>query len=981
MKRFTKAMFAIIVIAMITLIACIPKITKAEGENESTYTVNFFDKNGNAIEFADYSKAGEYYLYSTDNYPLEDIPYTYEWSNGDRGTGHTDSDGKLVVAPTSTTGSSNLTIKIVDLPVDYAYLYSIGKLPSDYYNVVINNQTPMIYYDQFYGGSYITPTSSVVEDCYYGYDNTAPGVINISFKDYVTDENISFDQYDAIGQIKVGSNAQNLPYTYEWSDGTTGSGTTDSTGTINILSYPTEAITSLKVTVNDIQYRSRLSISNVNDNVIDKVNVNGQRYSSDKSYMFFADTELNVDYYTHEYSKSGEINIHFKHLDGTDWILSSNTSIHEIIRLYKAAQSDNRLQGFTYSIDFGNGYTLTGRNEKLYSDLESAPLDKFEGCKDIKITINMDENALVRTKLDKYIFGKLEVNGEVVEPGDWFATKDVSLNENGKVDITVYYSVVDDARIGVYSYDGTLTDEILNLKYLPRFNALEHTNSDIDDYMYWIVEGDDTKHYYDEMTQNYDYLFIISSKLNQPFTIHNIPRQERYGWHNADGSFACYSDFLLKNNAGGSIITINDQPATIEVLDELGIYPGVYIETKNEKGELVDSSNSSEWITTSGAGPKQGYDYRYNVVRKASTFMFQKNVNQDDPLAEDGKSHHFKIKLTDILTEKPVQGKVAYYIFDNADDTYNAENIKYADIDSEGKIDVYVKPGQFIKLGQMLDDDDILQYLLYQLSYQDFDRRNPVYAPELGALPYNVAYEIEEVDDDYEATLLVEETDKGNGIFNPQLVTMEKDGQTAQEFVDKLGGAQFVNTRKQGALAIKTDVKDKKDSDPIKYVVKITDAAKEFPEELTYTKADGTSGTIRFSKGDTVTIKDRDNDENTLEATEYTAEIELNNKDELTIEGLPSGAKYEVIQDEESANKYKCMPTDEVGYIKPDNSDEISKAVFTDKKEESNIIDRIISGEPKTGDIILISAIVLAISVLVLRKTKASKKQTIRSRH
>lgn len=361
--------------------------------------------------------------------------------------------------------------------------------------------------------------------------------------------------------------------------------------------------------------------------------------------------------------------------------------------------------------------------------------------------------------------------------------------------------------------------------------------------------------------------------------------------------------------------------------------------------------------------------------------MFQKSINANDPIAEDGKTHHFKVKLTDTLTNRPVKGKVAYYVFDNSEDTFNAENIKHADIDSEGKIDVYIKAGQYVKLGRMIDDDDALQYLLYPLSYDDVNYINPVYAPELGALPYNVAYEIEEVDEDYEGTLLVENTDKGNGIFDRQIVGMEKDGSIAQEFVDKLGGAQFVNTRKQGALAIKTDVKDKKDNDPIKFVVKITDAAKEFPEELTYTKADGTSGTIRFRKGDAVTIKDRDNEENSLEATEYIAEIELENKDELTIEGLPSGAKYEVIQDEESAKKYECLPTDEVGYIKPDDSDDISRAIFTDKKEESNIIDRIISGEPKTGDIIILSAIVLTISMIVLRKTALLKKKNTKRNH
>lgn len=547
MKKFTKVLGVLLIIMSIVMSFCMTKKVRAEGE--AVVTINFLDNKGNVLDFSDYSKIGTYYILDANGYGIANIPYSYEWSNGSQGSGVSDSNGKINITPADTSASNNVVIKVDNSSGVAPWLGYTDLSDSDYYKVEQDGGRMAEWYMYvFYGYVALGNSTSATLNYYYGYDITKPGVININFKDYATDESISFDQYDAMGDIKIFSDAPNLPYTYEWSDGTTGSGTIDSNGIVSISSRPQGASTSLKITVDDVIYRSRLYVSNVDDKVIDKVNVNGQKHSSDNNYMFFADTEINIDYYTHEYSKSGEINIHFKHLDGTDWVLNKNTSIYEIIRLFRAAQSDNRLLGLTYTIDFGNGYTLTGRNENLYRDLESAPLDKFEGCKDIKITINMDEDVLVRTKLDRYVFGKLEVNGQVVEPDEWYATKDITIGNNGSVDITVYYSVVADSTIGMYSYDGSLTADDLKLKYLPRFNAMEQTNADIEDYMYWTVEGDDTKHYYDSMTQSLDYLYIVSSNLNQPFTIHNIPRQERYAWHNADGSFPCYSDFLLKIN-------------------------------------------------------------------------------------------------------------------------------------------------------------------------------------------------------------------------------------------------------------------------------------------------------------------------------------------------------------------------------------------------------------------------------------------------
>ena len=78
MKKFTKVIMVIMIVALLLTTIIMPRTTKAaDGDNEAIVTINFLDKDGCPLNFADYDKIRAYYLYDYSGYPADGVNYTY----------------------------------------------------------------------------------------------------------------------------------------------------------------------------------------------------------------------------------------------------------------------------------------------------------------------------------------------------------------------------------------------------------------------------------------------------------------------------------------------------------------------------------------------------------------------------------------------------------------------------------------------------------------------------------------------------------------------------------------------------------------------------------------------------------------------------------------------------------------------------------------------------------------------------------------
>jgi len=142
----------------------------------------------------------------------------------------------------------------------------------------------------------------------------------------------------------------------------------------------------------------------------------------------------------------------------------------------------------------------------------------------------------------------------------------------------------------------------------------------------------------------------------------------------------------------------------------------------------------------------------------------------------------------------------------------------------------------------------------------------------------------------------------------------------------------FVNTNNTyGKLKVEKSVKGNgADTDKsFKFTVKLTGASSYGTIKATYTKGDET-GDIEFA------------------ADDYSCEFELKDGESITIDGLPTGVKYTVTEDDYSDDGYTTTSTGETGTIAA-NGTKTSKFVNTYSNTSSVKITKKLEGNDVSG--------------------------------
>ena len=253
---------------------------------------------------------------------------------------------------------------------------------------------------------------------------------------------------------------------------------------------------------------------------------------------------------------------------------------------------------------------------------------------------------------------------------------------------------------------------------------------------------------------------------------------------------------------------------------------------------------------------------------------------------EEGKEYIFKIKgwipyIKDENIKQPVVGKYPYIKEDRASRAETENGM--LEFNEEGIAYITLKGNEYAVIGE--------NYIFVDKNGEKFENRIPLGA--FRGIKYNsflagTEFEIEELENDN---------------YNKDVSVVTKNAHIFE--------VNITNTRKfTGKLTINKKItNEQEDSDKeFKFKIKLTDAATDLPKEYNYT---GTKeGTLEF-------------DDN------FEATITLKGKDSITIEGLPVGAKYEVVEEDYKPNGYITAVENAEGNITEDGE----TATFTNTKK------------------------------------------------
>lgn len=773
--------------------------------------------------------------------------------------------------------------------------------------------------------------------------------ININFLNH-DDTKCEFNNYDKLFELLVFSDYNNpfigLEYEFVWSNGETGKGITDDEG--KIVFKPSSELASNSVT---ITFKNCTQMFLIATPELDKTSYLGQKVSSDDYYVqvgysgwnIYPDRTGSADISIYVMPPPATINIRFLHEDGSIWTLNESF-VNPDLNIYNSLSYPiyygeyNNSNTYEYS---GNSIEFCGSNQYVR--------DVAPGSSELKLTVYGvdDETELHVSTYDLEEFSKVSIND--VEYEFSFQDRDryesVALKPGEIINLEYYIPETATGTICIQSYDGSLSDDFVwNL----HFDMMEQswTNQDYS-IAYWTFDGDDTK--YRPTKVDGEYAFDIQIPFGKKVTLHNLPiysmfhNGESFKYNNLSTSNKI-SSFFKSPLSGKTVITYKGENLTNDILKTLGVYPGnslstYYFGTTKANDELIKVDTSGP---INGFNMKDGFEINWYVFRNQTQLMFQKEYSDELETMEKDKKFHFRIKLTDPITKKPLSGKIAYYIYSDKNQVVDVTNdVNYATLDSEGNMDVYIKAGEYVRIGKELTDEEIIPKKLREHSTGAYDEAiisntedliYQKYFNDLGMLPYGVEYEVTEVEDNYNSLVDREGAQKGSmELYYVGDYTNIK--LSADQYYNRLRGFKFINNRKTGSLTIEKIVEGKQTDQKFKFDIKIKDSAIEFPLEYEYIDAIGNKGIISFVSEDKI-ISDN------IEYTEYTTSLELKAGEKITINGLSAGAQYEVIESDEYSTQYNTEMINATGKIKPDDSQEksivqcINKEIIIEEDKE-----------------------------------------------
>lgn len=830
---------------------------------------------------------------------------------------------------------------------------------------------------------------------------TFDATINVNFLNY-DNSKWEFDNYDNLIELKVYDENRaplnGLNYEYEWSNGQIGNGTTDNEGKISFKPSNLSASTMVKILFKNCTQRLIIEVSQIDESIIAKKII----YSNEYIYMgqtyIMADKNGSAQINLYKVAPPAIINIKFLHQDGSEWILNGNTKSPDF-------QIFNNRGHFEYEGYCNNNKNFKNDSSNVYfANNGQDENDTINGCSEIKLLVYgaEEQTKLKIDKSNKERFSKVIINGveyEFVESYDDSSEEILNFKPGETINLEYYLPETATGTVGINSYDGSLSEDFVwNL----HFDMIDHNGSN-EDYTnaYWTFEGDDTIYRPTKVRNwsNDEYSFDIQIPFGKKVKLHNLPLHAMF--HNGESFKYNYlssgnkiSTFFQSPLSGKTVITYKGENLTDEIIDKMGVYGSdTYYTSKsgvNDEPVHVDTSGSIKSFNM-----LDGFEINWYIFRNQTQIMFQKDYEEETDLEEKNKQFHFRVKLIDSWTKKPLSGKVAYVIYSNDEQVIDIEtDVKYATLNSDGYIDIYLKAGEYAKLGKTLTDREISPkklkgiYMSRDELYIKSNTEESIsvrYFNDLGMLPCGVQYTIEEVDENYNCT--VEKEGSESGISQHRYAgEISKVGYSAKQYYIDLDGCKFINNRKTGTLTIQKVVEGKETDEKFKFNIKIIDSATKFPLEYEYTTEDGNIEKIKFVIGENVI-------EDSIGCTEYKTTIELKAGEKITIKGLPAGAKYEVTETFESTEGYDTQMIGATGKIKPDDSEEKSivkclnkEIVIEDtnknteneefKKEETKQeeIKQDEKNNPETGDKINVIIIVLVISMIILNTTIVIKK-------
>ncbi len=837
---------------------------------------------------------------------------------------------------------------------------------------------------------------------------TFNATININFKD-LDETKWEFDNYDELCGLKVytetGELLEGVNYEYEWSNGQKGEGTTDSEGVVNIKPKDVSASTNVTVLFKNCTQRFVIEIPNDINNISSKQRVYSEDYNCqywDQWYILAENKNgsANIDLY--KLPPPAKVNIKFLHVDGSEWLLNGD-NVSPVLTI----SNTKEIPQYQGKYNSGKNYMNSGGSIRFCGPSEFED-ELMNGSSQLELTIYnvSDESKLNIEKYDRKTFSKVCINGvehEFVESKNEEYIESVSLKQGETVNLEYYIAETATGTIGIESYDKSLSEDFVwNLHF--DMNDEKNSNEDYTN-VYWMIEGDNNK--YKPTDKNGSYAFDIQIPFGKKVKLYNLPLNSMFRngesfKHNqldADNKISSYTQSPFSNK---TVITYKGESVTYEMVKQLGVSKETYYTSKSGGNDNPVEVDTSGYLKDFNI--MDGFEINWYIFRNSTKIMFQKDYEEAFDIEENNKQFHYRVKLVDPLTQKPLSGKIAYYIYSDKDQVADIVNdVKYATLDSEGYIDIYLKAGEYVKIGKTITDEEVIsKKLRYRampldktyISSNAEELISVQYFNDLGMIPYGVEYTIEEVEDNYNSVVDKEGAEKGVSKikYAGEYYIV---GYSAKEYYEYLGGFKFINSRKTGSLTIQKVVEGKETDEKFKFNIKITDAAKQFPLEYKYVDENGDVGKINFVEGEKI-IKDN------IEYTEYTTIIELKSGQKIIINDLPAGAKYKVTEALESMEGYNSEMSGATGEIKADDSDVKSivsclnkeiiveedkkEEIEEDKKEEieedkKEEVEEEAKQEnkkdesPKTGDAILLITSVLAVSIIVFMITSIKIKK------
>lgn len=501
--------------------------------------------------------------------------------------------------------------------------------------------------------------------------------------------------------------------------------------------------------------------------------------------------------------------------------------------------------------------------------------------------------------------------------------------------ITMVGPVTYDGTISFDSPDASLADDGFRYNFGFWFTRLDSSNADID-YFYWNYPGDSERHYAYGTYGNRNY-YYFSIPMGEYVEVHNMPIDAMFEWTEGNPLSSRIGDSSAPNSdtahTGINVVTLNGE--NIGDGEDIGISSRMH--TELIQGEMADCLKyivSKPQLPTSGSWEVymlgEGFEVNVSISRRPVQFMFSKVYAADDELVVPEDLHHFEVTLNDTMAETPFTEKVAYYIYDSIDDELDAdEDVQFATPDESGKFDVYLKSGQYIKIGRIMTPALRSELLSVTPDTRTFEKY--YYYAGTGEIPYGISYSIKEVSDNYTASVTgdAEDVVKDGDTYHYYVSTSaagdyrDVNLTELKEIMQKYGSEApvFTNTRNVESLSVEKLVQGELDEEEFEFSIELKDNAAVFPTNLEYSSSLGTSASLKLTA-------DAGND------GVYTGSFSLKSGEKITITGIPAGTEYSVTESLEPNDKYTVKYTDCEGKIKKGGSVAVITNIESETEEE-----------------------------------------------